>query len=136
MKKSRVPDEEIEYDGNLVYTYKGVRFTGIGYQQTSHGLSEIAYVDGAQEGWARDWSPAGVLRGETLYRENAHHGWDRDFDEAENLVQGRLYEYGILTRCWSRRRRIDRRAVSDQRDGPDVQPVAKYRSERSWPHEK
>jgi hypothetical protein len=68
---ARVPDDQLHYDENLIYTYRGERFTGVGYEDVpGRGLEEISYVDGLQEGPARDWYPSGQLRGETMFRAN------------------------------------------------------------------
>ena len=95
----RVPDDEIDFTPDLVYTYRGELLTGIAFEEDPDlGLSVISYVDGAQQGWARDYDPEGRLRGETLYRENVRHGPDRTFAEDGSLVAEDIYLYGYLVR--------------------------------------
>ncbi|MFC4105060.1 toxin-antitoxin system YwqK family antitoxin [Micromonospora zhanjiangensis] len=92
-----IPDELLDYDEDLVYTYKGERFTGTGYSDVSgHGRSEISYVDGMQHGVARDWYPSGVLKYEASYRKNARHGASREYREDGSLSVETIYEHGIL----------------------------------------
>lgn len=54
--EARVPDDKLDFDSDLIYYYEGRPFTGTGYSQDpGHGLSEISYVNGLQEGVSRDW---------------------------------------------------------------------------------
>ncbi|MBO0803350.1 MAG: hypothetical protein J2P25_09810 [Nocardiopsaceae bacterium] len=95
----RVRDDEIDFDENLVYYFKGERFTGIGYEDVpGHGLSEISYRNGLQDGASRDWFPSGQLKGESIYRENMIHGHVREFREDGSLASEENYEHGVLTR--------------------------------------
>ena len=58
----RVPMDEIDFDEELVYTYRGELFTGVAYEESvEHGLSETSFRDGKQNGAARDWSPNGQI---------------------------------------------------------------------------
>lgn len=96
---ARVPDDVLDYDENLVYTYQGERFTGVGYDEVpGYGLSEISYVDGLQEGPTRDWYPSGQLKSEWMYRANARHGHSREYREDGTLVSEAIYEYGVRVR--------------------------------------
>lgn len=95
----RVPDELLDYNEELFYTYNGESFTGIGYADVpGHGLSEISYVDGAQDGPARDWYLSGQLKYEANYRMNTRHGSTRDFREDGSLVSEMIYDHGVLVR--------------------------------------
>lgn len=95
----RIPDALLDFDEELVYTYQGRRFTGIAYEdQPGVGRSEISYVDGRQEGLARDWYPSGRLKGETMYVANGRHGHSREFREDGTLASEASYEYDILVR--------------------------------------
>lgn len=95
-KSLRVHDSELDYDPDLIYTYKGSLFTGVGYDEDPRsGLSEISYVEGRQEGPSRDWYPSGRLGGETEYKSNARHGFHREFREDGTLVLEELYEHGV-----------------------------------------
>ena len=95
----RVPDELLDYNEELIYTYEGERFTGIGYADVpGHGLSEISYVDGAQDGPARDWYPSGQLKYEANYRLNARHGSTKQFREDGSLISEAIYDNGVLVR--------------------------------------
>ncbi|WP_250290208.1 hypothetical protein [Frankia sp. CiP1_Cm_nod1] len=93
----RVPDAELDFDENMVYTHRGALFTGIGYEEVpGRGISEIGYRRGLQERPARDWYPSGKIKGESYFRENVPHGAFREFDEGGNLRFDAVYEYGIL----------------------------------------
>jgi antitoxin component YwqK of YwqJK toxin-antitoxin module len=62
-----VPDALLDFDENLVCTYEGERFTGVGYKDVpGYAVSEISHVDGLQEGPAREWYPSGQLKAETM----------------------------------------------------------------------
>lgn len=98
----RVPDDQLDYDEDLVYTYRGERFTGIGYDEApGHSRSEISYVNGVQEGPARDWYPSGRLKFEAMYKDNARHGHRREFREDGTISLEEIYEYGVLVRSAS-----------------------------------
>jgi antitoxin component YwqK of YwqJK toxin-antitoxin module len=95
----RVPDEFLDYDDELFYTYNGESFTGVGYADVpGHGLSEISYVDGAQDGPARDWYPSGQLKYEANYKLNTRHGLTREFREEGSLASEMTYDHGVLIR--------------------------------------
>ena len=95
----RVPDELLDYDEELFYTYNGESFTGVGYADVpGHGLSEISYVDGAQDGPARDWYPSGQLKYEADYKLNTRHGITREFREEGSLASEMTYDHGVLIR--------------------------------------
>jgi antitoxin component YwqK of YwqJK toxin-antitoxin module len=94
-----VPDESLDYDEELIYTYRGQRFTGVGYSDVpGHGRSEISYVQGMQDGAARDWYPSGQLKYEANYRENARHGTTREYGEDGSLIVEALYEHSVLVK--------------------------------------
>jgi hypothetical protein len=129
---ARVPDAELEYDSELVYRHHGIRFTGVGYEQTPAMRSEITYVDGLQHGPARDWSADGRLVGESYYFENTLHGWQRAYGDNGEPLTEELFLYGILVR------RIDHRADGVREwnlpDNDEHQLLlARFRSERDWP---
>jgi hypothetical protein len=93
----RVPDDQLDYDEELFYTYHGLPFTGIGYERAPRGgLSEISYQGGAQDGPSRDWYPNGRIKSEAIYRKNVLHGYSREFNESGALTEEREYEFGIL----------------------------------------
>lgn len=99
LRPLRVPDELLDYDEESIYTYEGERFTGIGYADVpGHGLSEISYVDGVQDGPARDWYVSGQLRYEANYKRNVRHGSTRQFREDGSLVSESVYDDGLLVR--------------------------------------
>lgn len=94
-----VPDAELEYDSDLVFTKNGEPFTGTAFEGSpTLGRSEVAYCEGRQEGTARDWYPSGGLKSEATYRSNVQHGRAAEYDEAGRLVRDAWYEYGILAR--------------------------------------
>jgi antitoxin component YwqK of YwqJK toxin-antitoxin module len=95
----RVPDDEIEYDNDLTYSYRGKPFTGVSYDDVpGHGLSEVSYVDGLQDGPARDWYVSGQPKSETLFRRNVRHGLSRVFREDGTLASEEIWDLGIHIR--------------------------------------
>ena len=94
----KIHDSELDYDENLVYTYHGNLFTGIGFDDSSQGRAEITYVQGRQEGPASEWFTSGQLKEESNYVNNALHGPSREFDIEGRLLEERWYEFGILVR--------------------------------------
>lgn len=95
----RVPDDQLDYNEDLIYFYLGERFTGIGFDDVpGFGLSEISYRDGMQEGPARDWYPSGQLKSEAIYRRNLLHGRSREFREDGSLASEEIHEFGIHIR--------------------------------------
>lgn len=99
LDERRVPDEEIEFDEDMIYFHNGIRFTGIGYEDSPvRGLSEISYRDGYQDGPSRDWYPSGVLQSEWMFRYNVREGISREFDIGGSLISEEFYEHGILVR--------------------------------------
>ncbi|WP_157489047.1 hypothetical protein [Pseudofrankia sp. DC12] len=92
----RVLDSDLDYDSDLVYSYRGQPFTGVGYDDVpGHGLSEISYVDGRQEGSSRDWYPSGNLQAETFYKRNMRHGPNREYREDGSIALDEYYEFGV-----------------------------------------
>lgn len=66
----RIPDDQLEFEEDLVFRYKDARFTGIAYELWPNGQtwSEISYVAGLQNGVAREWDASGHLLGESHYK--------------------------------------------------------------------
>lgn len=131
----RVPDDELDFDEELIYRHHGTRFTGIGYDHGPDGvLSEISYRDGRQDGQAHDYYPSGALRGISDYRQNSLHGRVREFDEDGNLLLESVYEYGILIRtlCHDQSGALIETFRIDE-DSPNYALLQKYRRERDWP---
>ncbi|WP_406642520.1 toxin-antitoxin system YwqK family antitoxin [Amycolatopsis sp. WGS_07] len=94
-----VPDAELEFDSDLIFTYQGRPFSGVAYEESQTlGRSEVSYCEGVQEGLARDWYPSGILKAETRFARNDRHGRYSEYDESGNLVEEGLCEYGILVR--------------------------------------
>src|SRR5260221_2689943 len=90
----RVPDDQLDYDENLIFMYQGERFTGVGYEDVpGRGLEEISYVYGLQEGPAREWYPSGQLRRGTSFCDNALNMNDREDREDGTLESESVYAY-------------------------------------------
>ncbi|WP_239311924.1 MULTISPECIES: toxin-antitoxin system YwqK family antitoxin [unclassified Frankia] len=132
---ARVEDSELDFDEDLIYTYRGVLFTGIGYEEVpGHGFSEISYRQGMQAGPARDWYPSGALKGESYFWENVLHGPLREFDEDGNVQFEAVYEYGILVsslRSDASGAVVESSEISDE--SPNFSLLERYRRERAWP---
>jgi antitoxin component YwqK of YwqJK toxin-antitoxin module len=77
----RVPDELLDYNEELFYTYNGESFTGVGY----------ADVPG-------DWYPSSQLKYEANYKVNTRHGSTREFREDGSLASEMTYDHGVLVR--------------------------------------
>jgi antitoxin component YwqK of YwqJK toxin-antitoxin module len=131
----RVPDDELDYDSDLVYFYKGARFTGVGYEdKPGLGRSEISYSDGWQEGPARDWYPDGTLKAETWYMESVKHGPDRSYAPDGRLYQERYFEYGIpvaTTTFDTDGQPLNRTEITPDDDRFEL--LQKFRSQKKWP---
>jgi hypothetical protein len=131
----RVEDSDLDYDSDLIFTYRGRLFTGVAYEDVpGKWLSEVTYLDGMQDGPAREWFPSGVLRGESHYRENVLHGISREFDEKGRLVTEETHEYGILVS----RKKLDAsgHVIESFKITPDHQHYARlehYRQAKQWP---
>jgi hypothetical protein len=81
-----VDHADLDYDGELIFTYEGQPFSGVAYEDVpGKWYSEVTYRAGMQEGPARDWYPSGSLKGESYHHENALHGISREFDETGRL---------------------------------------------------
>jgi antitoxin component YwqK of YwqJK toxin-antitoxin module len=131
---TRVPDEELDYDEDLTYRWHGKLFTGIAYEHTDAGLSEVSYSYGTQAGPTRDWYPSGTLKSEVNYQENVLHGSAREYAEDGSLTKESLYEYGILV-C-SRERQDGRDLVTTFMISSTDDTLAlleRYRREKGWP---
>jgi hypothetical protein len=132
---SKVPDSELEYDEELTYRWRGVLFTGIGFDEASDGISsEVSYRYGVQEGPARDWYPSGVLKGEAWFRDNVQHGTTREYDDEGNLLSETKFEYGIMV--FKSERDKGGRMIRNFEIDPKSQNYARlerYRKEKGWP---
>jgi hypothetical protein len=96
MEGRRVPDSQIDFDADLVYYVSGERFTGVGYEDVpGYGRSEVSYLDGIQEGPARDWYPSGQLRYEANYVDGLLDGYVRKYLEDGSLVLEEMYIKGV-----------------------------------------
>jgi hypothetical protein len=131
----RVPDSELDYDGELFFTYRGEAFTGVAYEEVpGKWLSEVSYRDGVQDGAGRDWYPSGALKGESWHRENTLHGFSREYNEAQVKISEEIYEYGILirrTRWDDSGHEIDSWTIDPS--GSSFARLQRYRAERQWP---
>lgn len=131
----RVPAEALDYDGELLFTYRGEPFTGVAFEdEPGKWLSELSYSDGMQQGPARDWYPSGKLKSESWYRENTLHGFSREYNEDETVVSEDIYEYGIIIR---RTRWDDAGIVTDSWHidpaGDAFARLQRYRAAKGWP---
>ena len=96
----RVNTDEIEFDDDYVYRFKGEPFNGIGYELNESGtlLSEIAFQDGMKHGFSREWSRAGKIVIEHSYYKNIPHGSFRKWSETGVLLLEEDFEYGFCLR--------------------------------------
>jgi antitoxin component YwqK of YwqJK toxin-antitoxin module len=129
-----VPDSELDFDPDLIFTHNGELFTGISYEENPEiGRCEISYRDGMQAGWARDWYPSKVLKSESYYVRGVPHGPSRDFDSSGSLSIESNYEYGIrvLTRHFNSEGQVTATEEIDPNDGA-FELLERYRVERRW----
>ena len=91
------PDDDLDFDEDLIHTYRGELFTGVGYEESNgRRVSEIRYVNGRQDGVARSWHADGSLWEESSYRQNFRHGKHISYDTQGIARLEETYEYGIL----------------------------------------
>ena len=115
---NEVPDDDLEFDEDLIYTYRGELFTGIGYEESNgRRISEIQYVNGRQEGVSRGWHADGSLCEETSYRQNVLHGKRVHYDTEGHVRLEEKYEYGILLA------KVERNAEGEVTDTFEMQPT-------------
>jgi hypothetical protein len=94
---NEVPEDYLDFDENLIYTYGGELFTGIGYEESNgRRISEISYLNGKQDGVSRSWYSDGSLWEESSYRQNFRHGKHLGYDVEGRVRLEEVYEYGIL----------------------------------------
>jgi antitoxin component YwqK of YwqJK toxin-antitoxin module len=131
----RVPDSELDFDGELIYRWRGELFTGTGYEESSDGsLSEISYRYGMQDGPARDWYPGGILKGESNFRENTLHGLSCEYAEDGTLVRETSYEYGMAVKKREKNSRGEIvTAFTLTADNQAYGLLERYRREKGWP---
>lgn len=130
-----VLDDELDFESDLVFMWKGLPFTGIGYDESPElGRSEVTYLHGIQTGPARDWYPSGVLRGESYFVEGTFHVTFREYDSTDALVEETRYEYGV--RLFSRFFGLGGNAIEWVELDPDsyhVDVLRRSRRESNWP---
>ena len=97
--------EEILEDEDLVARFEGAPFTGVAFERDERCgiLSELTYVNGVQEGAARDWYPSGEMKATTWYRAGVQHGEEREWYSDGSRKLDARYEFGILLerKAWS-----------------------------------
>ena len=129
-----VADADLEYESDLVCTLGGVPFTGIAYEESPSGRSEISFRNGLQEGLARDWYPGGGLKAESHFVQSVLHGLTREFDESGRVTSEADYEYGI--QVLGRRYSADGVLLEVQDLDPEselAKRLASLRREHRWP---
>lgn len=129
----RVPEDDLEFDSDQVFTHDAEPFTGIAYDESAVGRSEVSYRDGLQDGPSRDWFPSGALRSEMMYVRGARHGVSRAYDEHGHLSSETWFEYDICTL----RKRYGKDGTLDGVDEIDMSAatghlLARYRAEYGW----
>jgi antitoxin component YwqK of YwqJK toxin-antitoxin module len=55
--------------------------------------SELTYVDGCQQGRARDWDAAGRLRVEEFWHANFRHGLSCTYDEGGAVISEQWWDH-------------------------------------------
>ena len=90
----RVPDAELEFGPDLVMHYRGQPFTGVSYEVMEDGTrSELTYVNGLQQGPARDWDASGRLRAEDSWHANVRHGHSHTYDESGTVISEQWWDH-------------------------------------------
>ncbi|MFE6507832.1 toxin-antitoxin system YwqK family antitoxin [Nocardioides sp. NPDC057767] len=129
-----VPDSELDFDEDLVFTDGGKPFTGVAFEESAiRGRSEVTYRDGLQDGPARDWYPSGVLKGESWHVQGVPHGPAREYDESGKLREEATYSHGVrvLLRVLDDEGRIVREERIDP-NGEAAQVLNRMRREYEW----
>jgi antitoxin component YwqK of YwqJK toxin-antitoxin module len=90
--------DEILEDEELVARLDGQLFTGVAFEENGPGgvTSELTYVDGVQEGPARDWYESGQMKGLTSYHRGTQHGEEKEWHPDGSRKLGAVYEFGVL----------------------------------------
>lgn len=98
MEFLNVPDDQVEIDDQLVCRYQGRPFTGVVYELWPNGetRSEVSYLDGIQEGLARDWYDSGALESEATYKDGSLHGRMAEWNLDGMMQLEATYELGVL----------------------------------------
>jgi antitoxin component YwqK of YwqJK toxin-antitoxin module len=74
--------------------YQGRPFTGVSYEVMADGTrSELTYVEGCQEGPARDWDASGRLRAEESWHAKFRYGPSRTYDESGAVISQQWWDH-------------------------------------------
>ncbi|RRR99686.1 toxin-antitoxin system YwqK family antitoxin [Glycomyces terrestris] len=125
----RVPDDDLDVDGDQRFSYEGRRFTGIGFEENrGGGRDEIAYRDGYQHGPARTIAADGTVLVEDWYCKAFRHGVSRQFRPDGSLAAAVAYDGGTVV--W--RVAFDGGVATEQwalpSDAPEQESIAKTRT--------
>lgn len=132
-----VPASGLQFDSDLVTTYNGSVFTGVAFEDLGLlGRSEVSYVDGRQEGVAKDWYPSGAIKVIARYVDGTLHGLLQEFSESGVLEQESRYAYGICV--W--RRAVDPSGDLSEEEHIDLESevgrlLVDLRRELDWPED-
>lgn len=93
----RINYEDLDYDDEGTYRYKGTPFTGIAFDLFPEGKvsCEWIMIDGHEEGIRREWYPSGVVLGEYSYSANAPHGLQLEWYPDGKIKRESICEFGI-----------------------------------------
>jgi antitoxin component YwqK of YwqJK toxin-antitoxin module len=127
----RIPDEELDYDEDIIYVHNGKRFTGIAFEESAHGiLSECTYLDGMQDGPSRDWYPDGTLKAEMFFKENLKNGTSREIFPDGKLASEIVFGYDIALKCMKYDQRGEVVECSSLEEGSSLHSLYLTRRER------
>lgn len=83
-----MPDTELSFGPDPVMHYQGRPFAGLSYEVMGYGArSELTYVEGCQQGPARDSDASGRLRAEESWYANFRHGLSGTYDESARICR-------------------------------------------------
>ena len=98
----RVNHDEIDIiyseGGSPTYVLNGKPFTGIGYEEWTKDqlASEITYLNGIQDGIAKEWYENGQLKSIDGLKWNRLHGKFQDWYENGQMKREGIIEFGIV----------------------------------------
>jgi hypothetical protein len=124
---SQVADDELDFDEELQWTYRGRPFTGISYEDSEVGRVEIGFVDGVQSGPARALALNGRVVWTGAYRGGARHGMFMEYDSEGSPLLVEEYELGVLMK---RERFLSGDPISREEidfEGPEYKVLEKFR---------
>jgi len=89
--------DELLYEDNGTYSYKGIPFSGAASDFYPDGSvrSEAHFTNGHQEGVAKEWYDNGQIKSEGVYLGDGLHGLPKEWHRNGQLKEESTCEFGI-----------------------------------------